>query len=322
MACYYELFVFFYLEHALRKVGCYVCRAVKRCNANGWDSMKISPHELEQLSAAKTFPDKTPYKSLSVANVLRLSGRSGMSGREIELAALENGIVPERYARNMRACSLEDQVALLRARVGVVGLGGLGGTVAEVLARMGVGRLSLVDGDRFEDSNLNRQLLSTVEGMGQLKSEAARARVGRINPSVDVTALSEFVTAQNAGAVLADCNVVVDCLDNLHTRFVVEDACRRIDCPLVSAAVAGASGHVTTIFPEDTGLRLIYGEPGQLPLKGAETSLGTLPYAVVFLATLECAEVVKVILKKGSLLRHKLLVADLMDGIVDIMNLR
>ena len=197
-----------------------------------------------------------------------------------------------------------------------------GGTVAEVLARLGVGRLTLVDGDRFEDSNLNRQLLSTVEGLGQLKSEAAQARVGRINPSVDVNALAEFVTADNAGAVLEGCNVVVDCLDNLRTRFVVEDACRRIGCPLVSAAVAGASGHVTTIFPEDTGLRLIYGEPGQLPLKGAETALGTLPHTVVFLATLECAEVVKVILKKGSLLRHKLLVADLMDGIVEVMNLR
>lgn len=284
--------------------------------------MKIDPHDLEQLSEAKTFPDKTPYKSLSIANVLSLAGRSCMSGREIEIAALENGIVPERYARNMRTFSLEDQAALLRARVGVVGLGGLGGTVSEVLARMGVGRLTLVDGDRFEESNLNRQLLSTVDSLGQLKSVAAQARVGRVNPSVDVNALTEFVTADNAGAVLESCNVVIDCLDNLRTRFVVEDACRRIGCPLVSAAVAGASGHVTTIFPEDTGLRLIYGEPGQLPLKGAETALGTLPHAVVFLATLECAEVVKVILKKGSLLRHKLLVADLMDGIVEVMNLR
>jgi molybdopterin/thiamine biosynthesis adenylyltransferase len=284
--------------------------------------MKIDRSGLEQLAEVKTFPDQTPYKSLSVHHVLELSRLPGPSGREIEISALENGIVPERYARNMRTFSLEDQAALLQARVGVVGLGGLGGTVAEVLARMGVGRLSLVDGDRFEESNLNRQLLSSVDGLGQLKSEAARARVGRINPSVDVNALAEFVTADNAGAVLEGCNVVVDCLDNLRTRFVVEDACRRIGCPLVSAAVAGASGHVTTIFPEDTGLRLIYGEPGQLPLKGAETALGTLPHAVVFLATLECAEVVKVILKKGSLLRHKLLVADLMEGIVEVMNLR
>jgi molybdopterin/thiamine biosynthesis adenylyltransferase len=278
--------------------------------------------DMTRLATHRQFPDQTPYRSISVEHVQRLAAESGASGREVEIAALENGIVPERYARNMRTFSLKDQAALLRARVGVVGLGGLGGTVVEVLARMGVGHLRLVDGDRFEDSNLNRQVLSTIEGFGQLKSEAARARVARINPSVDVAALSEFVTAENAEVVLAGCDVVVDCLDNLRTRFVVEDACRRIGCPLVSAAVAGASGHVTTIFPEDTGLRLIYGEPGQLPLKGAETALGTLPHAVVFLATLECAEVVKVILKKGSLLRHKLLVADLMDGIVEVMNLR
>lgn len=283
--------------------------------------MKSEINDIILLATAKGYPDKTPYRSLSVANVLALAERTGASGREIEIAALENGIVPERYARNMRTCSLEDQAALLRVRVGVVGLGGLGGTVAEVLARMGVGRLTLVDGDRFEDSNLNRQLLSTVEGLGQLKSEAALARVGRINSSVEITALTEFVTVENAEAVLGGCDVVVDCLDNLRTRFQVEDACRKLGCPLVSAAVAGSSGHVTTIFPEDAGLRLIYGEPQNAPLKGAETALGTVPYAVTFLAALECAEVVKVILKKGSLLRHKLLVADLMDGIIEVMNL-
>ncbi len=284
--------------------------------------MKSEINDIILLATAKEYPDKTPYRSLSVANVLALADRTGMRGGEIEIAALENGIVPERYARNMRSFSLADQAALLQARVAVVGLGGLGGTVTEILSRLGVGRLTLVDGDRFEDSNLNRQLLSTVEGLGQLKSEAALARVGRINPSVEITALTEFVTVENAEAVLGGCEVVVDCLDNLRTRFQVEDACRRLGCPLVSAAVAGSSGHVTTIFPKDAGLRLIYGEPQNAPLKGAETALGTVPYAVTFLAALECAEVVKVILKKGSLLRHKLLVADLMDGIVEVMNLR
>jgi molybdopterin-synthase adenylyltransferase len=274
------------------------------------------------LATAKEYPDKTPYKSLSVANVLGLAGRSGASGREIEIAALENGVVPERYARNMRSFSPADQTALLRARVGVVGLGGLGGTVTEILSRLGVGQLTLIDGDRFEESNLNRQLLCTYEQLGTPKTEAARRRVGQTNPSVSVIIRMDFLTPENAENLLAGCDVVVDCLDNLRTRFQVEDACRRIGCPLVSAAVAGSSGHVTTIFPEDTGLRLIYGEPQNAPLKGAETALGTVPHAVTFLAALECAEVVKVILKKGSLLRHKLLVADLMDGIVDVMNLR
>lgn len=284
--------------------------------------MKAKVNDILLLATAKEYPDKTPYKSLSVANVLSLADRSGMSGREIEIAALENGIVPERYARNMRSFSLSDQTALLQARVGVVGLGGLGGTVTEILSRLGVGRLTLIDGDRFEDSNLNRQLLCTCEQLGTPKAEAARRRVGQTNPSVSAIICMDSLTPENAATLLTGSEVVVDCLDNLRTRFQLEDACRRLGCPLVSAAVAGSSGHVTTIFPEDTGLRLIYGEPQNAPLKGAETALGTVPYAVTFLAALECAEVVKVILKKGSLLRHKLLVADLMDGIVEVMNLR
>jgi len=284
--------------------------------------MAITRSDLEASAQAAAFPDQTPYQSLSVRRIQDLAQRAGMTGRQIELAALENGFVPERYARNMRTFSLTDQAALLHSHVGVVGLGGLGGTVTEILARMGVGRLTLIDGDRFEDSNLNRQLLSLPANLGLAKAAAAAQRIGQINPSIDVGIHACFLTAQNATELLTGCQVVVDCLDNLRTRFEVEDACRLIECPMVSAAVAGASGHITTIFPEDRGLRLVYGEPQGLPLKGAETALGTVPFSVAFLASLECAEVVKIILRKGSLLRNKLVVADLAEGIIEVMNLR
>jgi molybdopterin/thiamine biosynthesis adenylyltransferase len=284
--------------------------------------MVITRSDLEPLAQAAAFPDKTPYRSLSVRQIQELAQQTGMAGREIELAALENGFVPERYARNLRTFSLADQATLLKSHVGVVGLGGLGGTVTEILARMGVGRLTLIDGDRFEDSNLNRQLLSSLANLSRPKAEAAAERVGQINPSTDVAVYACFLTAQNAAELLAGCQVVVDCLDNLRTRFEVEDAGRLIGCPMVSAAVAGASGHITTIFPEDRGLRLVYGEPHGLPLKGAETTLGTVPYSVAFLASLECAEVAKILLGRGRLLRDKLLVADLTEGMIEVMNLR
>jgi len=284
--------------------------------------MKIMLSDLEKLTEARAFPDKTPYQSLSVKHVLELSRRSGESGREIEITALENGMVPERYARNMRTFSLGDQATLLKARAGVVGLGGLGGTVTEILARMGVGRLTLIDGDRFEDSNLNRQLFSSIAHLGSAKAEIARQRVGQINPSIDVTTHSRFLDPKDARELLDGCDVVVDCLDTLRARFEVEDACRAIDRPMVSAAVAGASGHVTTVFPEDRGLRLVYGDPQKLPLKGAEATLGTVPYAVFLLASLECAEVAKIILGRGAPLRNQLLVADLTDGVIEVMNLR
>jgi len=252
---------------------------------------------------------------------MSLSKAFETSGREIEIAALEHGVVPERYVRNMKTFSPQDQVALLKATVGIVGLGGLGGAVVEILARLGIGTLNVSDGDRFEESNLNRQFLSAPKLMATSKAEAAARRIKEINPSITVNQHSQFLNPQNGLDLLNRPNVIVDCLDNVKTRFILERLCRQIRSPLVSAAVAGATGHVTTIFPQDQGLKLIYGDPDKIPSKGAEVSLGTVPYSVTFLAALECAEVVKIIQQKGTLLRNKLLVADLDDGVFNIIDL-
>ena len=269
----------------------------------------------------KEFPDKTFYNSISVKQILNLSRASGASGREIEIMALEHGVVPERYVRNMKTFSPQDQVALLKAQVSVVGLGGLGGTVVEILSRLGIGTLNVIDGDTFEESNLNRQFLSTPRMMAKSKADAAERRIKEINPSITVKQHSQFLDQNNGLDLLSRPDVIVDCLDNLKTRFVLERLCRQIGSPLVSAAVAGSSGHVTTIYPQDQGLKLIYGDPAKTPPHGAEASLGTVPYSVTFLAALECAEIVKIIQHKGSLLRNKLLVADLTDGVFDVINL-
>ena len=269
----------------------------------------------------KEFPDKTFYNSISVKQILNLSRASGASGREIEIMALEHGVVPERYVRNMKTFSPQDQVALLKAQVSVVGLGGLGGTVVEILSRLGIGTLNVIDGDTFEESNLNRQFLSTPRMMAKSKADAAERRIKEINPSITVKQHSQFLDQNNGLDLLSRPEVIVDCLDNLKTRFVLERLCRQIGSPLVSAAVAGSSGHVTTIYPQDQGLKLIYGDPAKTPPHGAEASLGTVPYSVTFLAALECAEIVKIIQHKGSLLRNKLLVADLNDAVFDVINL-
>ena len=269
----------------------------------------------------KEFPDKTFYNSISVKQIINLSRASGASGREIEIMALEHGVVPERYVRNMKTFSPQDQVALLKAQVSIVGLGGLGGTVVEILSRLGIGTLNVIDGDTFEESNLNRQFLSTPRMMAKSKADAAERRIKEINPSITVKQHSQFLDQNNGLDLLSRPDVIVDCLDNLKTRFILERLCRQIGSPLVSAAVAGSSGHVTTIYPQDQGLKLIYGDPAKTPAHGAEASLGTVPYSVTFLAALECAEIVKIIQHKGSLLRNKLLVADLNDAVFDVINL-
>jgi molybdopterin/thiamine biosynthesis adenylyltransferase len=269
----------------------------------------------------KKFPDKTAYRSLSIDQIARISEDFNISRREVEILALEQDVVPERYARNMKTFSPQDQIALLKTCVSIVGLGGLGGAVVEILARMGIGTLNVIDGDAFEESNLNRQFLSTPGRLSESKAEAAAQRIKTVNPAVEVNSHPCFLNAHNGAELLQYSDVCVDCLDNLKTRFVLERLCRQMGAPLVSAAVAGSSGQVTAIFPADQGLSLIYGEEENLPPRGAEAILGTVPYAVTFLATLECAEVTKIILGKPGLLRNKLLVADLDDAVIDIVNL-
>lgn len=270
----------------------------------------------------KAFPDKTSYNSISVRQTSQLSKATGNSSREIEIMALEHGVVPERYARNMKTFSPQDQVALLNAQVSVVGLGGLGGAVVEILARIGIGKLNVIDGDSFEESNLNRQFLSTPAKMSKSKAEAAARRIKKINSAIEIKAHPRFLNAENGVELLRHSDVCVDCLDNVKTRFLLERLCKQIRSPLVSAAVAGAAGQLTTVFPDDQGLKLIYGEKQNVPAKGAEAALGTVPYSVTFLAALECAEVVKILQTKPGLLRNKLLIADLNDAVIEIVNLK
>ena len=286
----------------------------------------IVPPELESSlkkhASQKQFPDNTPYLSLSINSSSHLSAKFNLNLQQIEIVALQNDIIPEHYARNMRFFSVEDQIALLNSQVGVVGLGGLGGAVSEILARIGIGRLVLFDGDMFEESNLNRQLLSTTDVLDSSKADAAKLRVAEVNPSILCRSHAEYIDETNATDLLAKTDVIVDCLDNIKTRFVVEHTAKQMGVPFISAAVAGFSGQITTIFPEDQGLKLIYGAiEDDVPSKGAETALGTLAPVVTTLASLECAEVVKIILGRGTPLRNRLLIVDLLDNTFEVLTL-
>ncbi len=120
-----------------------------------------------------------------------------------------------RYLRNHDAISEAEQAILAQKRVLVVGCGGLGGYVIECLARIGVGYLRVVDGDVFDETNLNRQLLSSNMNLGRPKTLAAQQRVMAVNPLVEVEAFQSLLTAENAVQLLEGCDVAVDALDNV-----------------------------------------------------------------------------------------------------------
>ena len=278
-------------------------------------------HKIKEFATLTSFPDEDAYKSISVNTVSDLAGQLGVPGSQVEISALSLGIIPERYARNMKSFSSDDQIKLLKSNVSIVGLGGLGGGVTEILARVGVGNLTLIDGDSFEDHNLNRQFLSRQKLINTPKAEAAIMRVKEINSSVSVRHHASFLSEENGRQLLGHPDIIVDCLDNLHTRVVLERFSKNIGVPLVSAAVAGTAGHITTIFPEDEGLRLIYGDSIDPLRKGAEATLGCLPHAVTLLSSLESSEVIKVLIDPKRSLRNKLLVVDLSDNTFDTLNL-
>ena len=283
-------------------------------------SEKLMP-AIEAASRTLKRPDGDDYLSLAVKDTAKIAADAGVPGREVETAALENGIIPERYTRNMKMLTSGDQLKLLGATVSIVGLGGLGGTVTEMLARLGVGRLKLIDGDVFEDSNLNRQVTSRIANIGMPKADAARKRVLEINSGTTVESHRLFLEEANAPELIQDSDVVVDCLDSLNSRYYLAAACRRIAAPLVVAAVAGLAGQVTVFFPEDSDFEAVYGVPGEIPDKGVETRLGNLAPIVGMIANIECAEVVKILLGRGRPLRNRMLLVDLMDSTFETVDL-
>jgi molybdopterin/thiamine biosynthesis adenylyltransferase len=241
--------------------------------------------------------------------------------REVELAALEIGIVPWRYVRNLGTVGLEGQARLLRATVAVVGLGGLGGYVAEALARMGVGRLVLIDGDLFEEHNLNRQILSAEANLGTDKVQAARQRVAEINGAVEVIGHAVTLTRENLPRLLEGADVIVDALDRLPIRLTLQEGAQALGIPMVHGSIAGFLGQVMTIFPGDPGLRSLYGDTDELPEQGLEAQLGTPAATPMAVAAWEAQEVVKVLLDHGELLRNRLLVMDMQSGVIEILQL-
>jgi len=177
----------------------------------------------------------------------------GLSRRRALELALEEGIFPEGLERNFPSFSAAEQLTLWRSRVMLVGLGGLGGCHAQLLARAGVGCLYLADGDCFTQSNLNRQLLATSETLGQNKALVTARHLRQINEALEVEAIPEFLDQGRLQHFLPKVQVVLDALDTLAARREIVAAAKEAGVPVVHGAVSGAFGQVTTILPHDPG---------------------------------------------------------------------
>lgn len=219
----------------------------------------------------------------------------------------------KRYSRHIILPEVggKGQKKISEAKVMVVGAGGLGCPVGYYLAAAGVGTIAMVDNDHVELSNLQRQIAHSVKTIDVNKADSAKQTFEALNPDVDVIAIKEKLNSENILDLIKDYDIIVDGTDNFPTRYLINDACVMLKKPLVSGAILRFEGQVTTIVPHDGPCyRCLFEEPpppGLVPSCQEAGVLGVLPGVI---GALQAAEVLKLILGKGSPLTGNLLIYD------------
>jgi molybdopterin/thiamine biosynthesis adenylyltransferase len=215
------------------------------------------------------------------------------------------------------------QLKLKNSQITVIGCGGIGGATVEMLARMGVGKLLIVDKDVFETSNINRQLMSNTKSIGRPKTEVTQEKLQSINPSIEIEAFNEELNDKNVFKILDGNEIVVDALDNLLTRIIVSRCATELDIPFIHGAIHGTMGQVTVITRNTPSYEKLF----KLPSQGEDLTdeivsrimnlnkevppvIGPVPNIV---GCLQAFEAVKIITGKGHpIIAPRVLMFDLM----------
>lgn len=236
---------------------------------------------------------------------------------EAAARTIEKGMIPERYAKNLGVLSLDDQMRICRTRILVCGCGGLGGHIIQLAARLGFGFIRIVDPDRFDPSNLNRQPFCVEDTLSRSKVFATKEMVSKINCLVEVEALEEPLSPVHFGNV----SLVIDGLDNPEDRIRAEEEARRRGIPFVHGAVRGWWGQVTTVMPQDTPrLASIYAGFEEEAEK-REEEIGTLVPVVSLIASIQIHEAIRLATLKSPIYAGKLFYWDGETGTAMIMPL-
>lgn len=187
-----------------------------------------------------------------------------------------------KYERIIGALTEAELNQIQRKTVLIAGCGGLGGYLLEYLARLGVGTIRIADGDVFEASNLNRQLLSCPERIGTRKVDAAAERTSRINPEIRIEAIPDFLTEENAARLLEGCDLALDALDNAEARRALSAGCDAIGISWVHGAIQGWVSQAAISVPGDDLMEKLY------PSDGAE-SKASLPFTPALCAAMQAS---------------------------------
>ncbi len=213
----------------------------------------------------------------------------------------------ERYDRQMviRGFGREGQEKLKKAKVFIAGAGGLGSAVSTYLAVAGVGTIRIVDYDIVELSNLNRQILYWQDDIGRNKTDPASEKLKRLNPDIKIEAIKEMIIEANVSDLVADCDLIIDGMDNLPTRQLLNKTALQKNIPFIHGAVYGFEGRAMTVIPGETAcLSCVY--RAEVP-RGRCPAVGATP---AIIGCIQATEAIKYILGIGELLKNKLLLYD------------
>lgn len=222
----------------------------------------------------------------------------------------------ERYSRQIILPEVggAGQKKLLNAKVLVIGCGGLGSPCVYYLAGAGIGKIGLVDSDKVELNNLQRQIVHFMKDIGKQKTESAKEKLESINPDVEITTYPIRLTSGNIMDVIKEYDIIVDGSDNFPTRYLVNDACVMSNKPFSHAGILRFDGQATTIIPgQGPCYRCLFPEPPPPGMVPSCQEAGILGVVAGILGMVQATEVLKYILGKGELLIGKLLVFNTLE---------
>jgi len=213
----------------------------------------------------------------------------------------------ERYDRQIMIAEIgqEGQERLKRSRAVIAGAGGLGSPISIYLAAAGIGMIRMIDHDQVALSNLNRQILHWEEDLGRKKVESATTKLRKLNSAVQIEAIAETITEGNVSRLVEGCHVIVDAMDNLPTRYILNRCAIEKGIPFFHGAVSGFEGRAMTVLPGETAcLRCMY--RGPVP----QEKFPVIGVAPAVIGAIQATEVIKYLVGIGNLLTNRLLIYD------------
>ena len=226
--------------------------------------------------------------------------------------------ISQRYIRNTGVLT-PDEIRLLGTKSAfVAGCGGLGGHIIQNLARIGIGQITVTDNGYFDETNLNRQVFCTEHNIGSCKTSETEAAVRRINSETVINAITVKITPQNAADLISGHNIVIDAVDNVSTRLILEDACAQCNIPLIHGAVCDWYGQAAVSMPGSRLLHTLYDSCFDAADVISETNVSFTPAVI---AGIQSSEALKIVTGKSTPLANRVLFADLLNCSFEIMDI-